>query len=257
VNEKKFRTLIDSGSEVDVLDPSIVRALKLRTFKLSKPVSLHLADKTLYQTITEAALAPLRIGEHEEEHLFYITPLPELKIVLGDPWLQDHNPHVDWVEQSLYFNAACCFAKGCLSHARPYKAYAHDSPIRYAKRVSTEGPDICFISARLFFAIAKRRDHHSFLFMPRDQTTPAKHFCAATTGAVQPSDYDIFMKGKPSYTLEELKAKVPKAYHSVLRVFMKEAKELPPHRPEDHDIQLTSDAKLPFARNYKPLNIEE
>jgi hypothetical protein len=54
---------------------------------------------------------------------------------------------------------------------------------------------------------------------------------------VQPEDYDKFMAGAPKYTLEELEKRVPREYHSVIKVFIKEeADQLPPHRPEDHNI---------------------
>jgi hypothetical protein len=94
--------------------------------------------------------------------------------------------------------------------------------------------------------LAKRRDHDGFVMMPRQQTT--KQLCATTTGAVQPKDYNKFMAGAPKYTLEELKKHVPREYHSVINVFIKEeADQLPPHHPEDHDIQLINGAKLLFS----------
>jgi hypothetical protein len=118
-----------------------------------------------------------------------------------------------------------------------------------------EALDIKLVSARAFFNLAKRRDHHGFLMTPR---TNEKYLCTATTGAVQAADYDKFMKGGADYTVEELKQKVPEQYHSVLQVFMKDqANVLPPHRPEDHDIQLTEGSELPFARNYRPTNAPE
>ncbi|OJJ07729.1 hypothetical protein ASPVEDRAFT_97954, partial [Aspergillus versicolor CBS 583.65] len=88
--------LLDNGSEVDTIDPSLARALKLSTFKLNKPVPLHLADHSHYHDIAEAALIDLRIGDHLEQRLVYLTPLPYYQLVLGDNWLRDHNPVVDW-----------------------------------------------------------------------------------------------------------------------------------------------------------------
>jgi hypothetical protein len=42
--------------------------------------------------------------------------------------------------------------------------------------------NIQFVSACLFFMLAKRRDHDGFVMMPRQQTT--KQLCATTTGAI-------------------------------------------------------------------------
>jgi hypothetical protein len=44
--------------------------------------------------------------------------------------------------------------------------YARGSPVQPTKRETTTA-DIQFVSARLFFMLAKRRDHHSFVMMPR------------------------------------------------------------------------------------------
>jgi hypothetical protein len=48
VANKKTPTLVDNGSEVDILDPSLARALQLTTFKLSSPISLRLANDSPY-----------------------------------------------------------------------------------------------------------------------------------------------------------------------------------------------------------------
>jgi hypothetical protein len=111
--------------------------------------------------------------------------------------------------------------------------YAQGSPIQPTKR-ETPMADIQFMSARLFFMLAKRRDHHGFIMMPCQQT---KQLYAMTTGAMQPKDYNKFMARALKYMLEELEKHVPHEYHSMIKVFMKEeVDQLPPHCPEDHDI---------------------
>jgi hypothetical protein len=75
---------------------------------------------------------------------------------------------------------------------------------------------------------------------------------------MQPEDYDKFMAGALKYTLEELKKRVPREYHSMIKVFIKEeANQLPLYHPKDHDIQLINSAEPPFSRNYRPTNIQE
>jgi hypothetical protein len=111
--------------------------------------------------------------------------------------------------------------------------YARGSPVQPTER-ETPIADIQFVSARLFFMLAKRRDHYGFVMMLRQQT---KQLCATTMGAVQSEDYDKFMTGAPKYTLKELKKRVPHEYHSVIKVFIKEeVNQLPLHYPKDHDI---------------------
>lgn len=60
-----------------------------------------------------------------------------------------------------------------------------------------------------------------------------------------PDDVDKFVKGKPSYTREELLKRVPEEYHSEVKVFMKQdADILPEHRKEDHQIESSFHTKL-------------
>jgi hypothetical protein len=48
IANKKTPMLVNNSSKVNVLDPSLARALKLTMFKLSFPISLCLANKSLY-----------------------------------------------------------------------------------------------------------------------------------------------------------------------------------------------------------------
>ena len=61
------------------------------------------------------------------------------------------------------------------------------------------------------------------------------------------------MKGKKSYSREELIAYIPKKYYSKIEVFIKqEVDKLPPYWPKDHKIRLIEGAQLLFSRNYQP-----
>jgi len=247
------RSLLDNGSEADLIDEEYVCKYKIPTLKLNSPISLHLADGTKLQNLTKAALIDFHVGEHHEQWLFYVAKLGEYQMIVGDNWLQEHNPQINWTQRSLTFNSANCFEKGCLSQGKVYTEYTHRT--RKPTAQDKEDLDIQMVKAKEFFRLATRRDHHGFLLLPRNNE---KYFCAATTNAVTSDDYDRFMKGKPEYTKEELLAKIPEEYHDFVDVFMKQdADRLPPHRPEDHMIQLIEGAIPPFARNYKPMSIQE
>jgi hypothetical protein len=50
---------------------------------------------------------------------------------------------------------------------------------------------------------------------------------------------------------DELKVQLPVSLHDFVDVFSpKRADKLPPHRPYDHEIRLTSEKKMPFGRIY-------
>jgi hypothetical protein len=80
-------------------------------FKLRKPIPLHLGNGELYRTITEAALVDVEIGDHREQLICYLADIPRYKLILGDKWLQEHNPQVNWKDRSITFNSPDCFAK--------------------------------------------------------------------------------------------------------------------------------------------------
>ena len=247
------KALVDNGSEADLVDTSFARKQQLPIFKLTQSIPLKLGDGTPYAQLTEAALVDLQIGDHHEQKLFYIANLVKYKIILGDGWLKKHNPQINFKERSIAFNSADCFEKGCLCHGKPCKVYqAGKEPLRSP---TNQGPNVYAISASTFYCLARKKDHHGFMLLPRDKE---KYFSAATTNAVTADDYEKFMKGKQQYTREEIKKKVPQKYHSELEVFMKQdADQLPPHRPEDHEIKLMEGTTAPYARNYKPMSTQE
>ena len=56
----------------------------------------------------ESGPLPMAIQDHTENINFDVTPLGEYDIVLGIPWLQYHNPTIDWKTESLQFNQCQC-----------------------------------------------------------------------------------------------------------------------------------------------------
>jgi hypothetical protein len=93
------------------------------------------------------------------------------------------------------------------------------------------------------------------MLTPKDNE---KYFCASTTNAVITDDYNIFIKGKPTYLRVELLARVPPQFYSKIKVFIKSnADKLPLHRAKDHKIQLMEGTTALFARDYKPMLTEE
>jgi hypothetical protein len=140
-------------------------------------------------------MVDLQIGDHHEQKLFYIVPGLRYKLILGDNWLQDHNPQINWKERAVSFNAADCLERGCLHKGRPCMVY--ESGYILPSTGSGSGPHIATISARAFFYLARKADHHGFLLTPKDD---GKYFCSSTTNAVTTDDYNIFMKGKPTYS---------------------------------------------------------
>lgn len=97
---------MDSGCTGEAfVDAAFVKAHEIPTTPLPHPKPLYLADGELTDWIRETATLPLRIGAHNETVTFFVTPLAaENPIILGIPWLQRHNPAVDWNTLDVRFS---------------------------------------------------------------------------------------------------------------------------------------------------------
>ncbi|TKA26373.1 hypothetical protein B0A49_13436, partial [Cryomyces minteri] len=106
------------------------------------------------------------------------------------------------------------------------------------------------ISADSFARMAARRVNKSFLLMPRDLSEADEEH----VNAITPADFDKFMEKKnDELTQAEILERLPPELHEFFDVFsQKEADTLPPHRPQDHAIDLVpgTEADPPYKRSY-------
>jgi transposase InsO family protein len=78
-------------------------------------------------------VAPIAIGSHRELALFFVTRLsPDNPVIFGLPWLQRHNPNIDWAQMSLTFSSPYC-RRYCLtgSEATPAAPIIPSPPIDF------------------------------------------------------------------------------------------------------------------------------
>ncbi|KAK4209732.1 hypothetical protein QBC37DRAFT_254192, partial [Rhypophila decipiens] len=86
--------------------------------RLEKPKPLYLAHGELSDWITNSVHVVMRIGHHRENIEFYLTNLSRKNpVILGLPWLQKHNPDIDWSVPSLTFREHC--VRHCLPEGLP------------------------------------------------------------------------------------------------------------------------------------------
>jgi hypothetical protein len=102
-NTEEITALIDSGAEGLFIDKSI--AHKWRTSILKSPIKVRNVDGTYNENgaITERCLIPFRINDKIMTEWFYVTTLGDQNLILGLPWLEKHNPIIDWTEKTLEF----------------------------------------------------------------------------------------------------------------------------------------------------------
>lgn len=239
---------------MNALDYNFVRANRIPTFRLEKPVRLNNADGSLISSVTHAALVDVSIDGHSDQVYCFITKIPTYALILGDPWLATHDPLISHKNRTMLFASEHCLNSGCLPSGRPCLSHSTNAP-RAVKKAKGKF-DIAFINAREFYRLARNPDCSAGLVYPK--TGEDFRLCAATTNAIRPEDYDKFHQGKPPLSRKELLARLPQFLHSRVEAFMKQnADNLPEHNEEDHQIEILDGKEPPFARGYRPIAPQE
>ena len=251
--------LTDTGASAEsFVDTNYVKKHRLPTVPLAKPCRLRLADDKLAPNITHMARLQLTLGDHIEELWSLVTSLGKYDVILGMPWMELHDPQVSFAKRSLTFNSDHCTAD-CLLHHQPSTIYS--GPSKPKEKKYTGEADIAEISAYAFVRMTEKEDNQTYAMWPEDFEKLAHEpkdgdrspGFTADVAAITPEDYEKFFQKlrKDPVTLEELKTKVPKAYHKWINVWNPvEANKLPPHRKVDHPIELQAGAVPPAKRAY-------
>ena len=94
-----FQAFIDSGAAGNCMDISVARRLQVPQIAVNPPFTISALDgRSLGKGRVTAATAPLRLlsDNHREEITLYLIDSPGFPVVLGFPWLNRHNPCIDW-----------------------------------------------------------------------------------------------------------------------------------------------------------------
>ena len=99
--------LIDSGcSARGFADQQFLQKAQIPTARLPRPRSLILADGKAAAQPTDYVILDIGMEEHMELCVFFVTDLSDQnRPILGMPWLQRHNPHIDWPTLAITFNS--------------------------------------------------------------------------------------------------------------------------------------------------------
>jgi hypothetical protein len=102
-NTEEITALIDSGAKGLFIDKSI--AHKWGKSILKSLIKVRNVDGTYNKNgaIMERCLIPFRINNRIMTEWFYVTALGDQSLILGLPWLEKHNPIIDWMEKTLEF----------------------------------------------------------------------------------------------------------------------------------------------------------
>lgn len=252
----KARILTDTGaSAIGFVSKSFTKINKLQRMKLTRACVLKVADGKPSQIITHAARVPLTLGEgHEDSQWFLIAEIGTFDAILGMPWLEIHQPVIDFEDRSLTFKSLYCRGH-CLKESKPVRIFSHGGS---HKEPRYRSPGIWEISAEAFALEAADPKNEIITIWPEDfdSIKPNENGgqMASNVCAIAAEDYDKFHEKlhAPPMPEEELRATLPAAYHKLLDLFnVQKGMSLPPHRDGvDHKIQLEPGAKAPKRRVY-------
>ena len=228
--------MTDSGAEGKAfIDRSWAESQKLPMYPLKTPVGLEVFDGRPAECgpITHYVRAGMRIADHQQKSLlFFVTQLASYPIVLGMPWLKQHDPRVGFAEHTVLFDSEYCH-QYCNLPGRPAKIKAlHSIPPKFRRMMNAGAPgalahqDIFPVSLRAAAAYARQEGNRLY--------------------AVTVKQIEELLDSPVPATVN-----LPAEMVEYADVFSpKEAEKLPPHRPGDHHVALTPNAKLPFGPLY-------
>ena len=226
--------LIDSGaSAYGFIDSKFAQLNNLKKIPLVKPRSLKVFDGTESASgqISHMAQVTLDIDGHSEIILLFITKLAYFDMVLGLPWLQYHNPKINWNDRILQFSHP-----KCREHSKFF-------PVT-SRAISAQRIDKKRFPCQPLNSIDQMRFENCNIDVFEQAVCKSEN----TVFAVSIEDIKEHLKEKPYM---DPASKLPKIYHEYLPVFSKEeADKLPPHRPSDHRIILKPGSEAPWGPFY-------
>lgn len=109
-NAQPVRVLIDSGATEDFISMEFVRQYGIPRQRCES-LKVHLADGS---TSTSAHICPrvnIQIQGYQDSRDFVVTTLPSFDLILGTPWLQSHNPSIDWTTGAVHMGLTTLHGK--------------------------------------------------------------------------------------------------------------------------------------------------
>ena len=185
----------------------------------------------------ERCLIPFRIKDKTMTEWFYVMTIGDQDLILGLPWLEKHNPIIDWKEKTLEFQSSSeDKAKAFIWNlARKQEEITpikdEDLMVRYLK--SHRGPEPSDQIYASFEDIGRRNEEKTDIAIRK---------------------YSPAQQMEHKYNAEQEESILPTQYLPWKEVFeQKAAERFPSKCPWDHAIELKEDFKPKKGKIY-PLN---
>jgi len=92
-----INAMIDSGATEEVIDREVCNKHGIKMIKAKNPREIYLADgkPSAMGRVTHITKVPMNIRSHRELATFQVANLQNHEVILGMPWLREHNPKID------------------------------------------------------------------------------------------------------------------------------------------------------------------
>jgi hypothetical protein len=134
----QMSALVDSDATSFFIDQTFVTQHNIHVVKKSTPVPVEVIDG---RTIASGAIThkttplELRIGKHTEKIVLNIISTPHHPVNLGLPWLEAHNPIIDWRSRTLTFSTQRCTSQEPQTQENTLSSPAKNHVVKNPKRV--------------------------------------------------------------------------------------------------------------------------
>jgi hypothetical protein len=110
------RALVDSGASDNFIHQETARSLGLKLQNKKEPQAVNDIQGRNLGWISHYVTVLLEAAHHQEEIDLNVVPLGIHGLVVGLPWLQKHNPDIEWREKRIKFSSPFCKWK-CIKKA--------------------------------------------------------------------------------------------------------------------------------------------
>ncbi len=132
--------LVDSGATFSFIDQTFVTQHNIHVVKKLTLVPVEVIDgRTIASGAITHETTPLElcIGKHTKKIVLNIISTPHHPIILGLPWLEAHNPIIDWRSRTLTFSAQRCTSQEPHAQKNTLSSLAKNPVVKNPKRVRT------------------------------------------------------------------------------------------------------------------------
>jgi len=231
--------LLDSGATGLFIDDDFVRSKNITTDKLPKAIPVYNIDGTLNQlgSVKETVDLILRYKDHTERATFYVTALGKVPVILGHPWLSQHNPQIDWKTGEVIMSrcpSSCRIRHIQTQRRRRTRAKQNKNLDKLATTMEenskAEQPNL-----RTSEECSPPRENDRIM-----QVVLSEQHLRATSTVSQ----RLAEAANNHRITQSFKEVVPSHYHQFKHIFLKESfDELPSHKKWDHVVELIPGSK--------------